>query len=363
MKMMEGLCCLASSKRFFTSLRQKQEEVAETLGWGQQIYSQLLNDSPKLKACLGHAPHPHPFERRRNGILPTTPFCLTSLTFRSPPATWTSGLRRRWRRRWSCWPQSPRPWPGRTFQCQEGQRGGSLATGCAYLRGTKQREGDGLTHPSQQAWSGPGESYPSLTCEQVGELDGQDDGFFEGFLGTFQPCHIVPPHIRLLHHNGPCSRKATGSRGNSPPLQPWMPSPPPYAAKATQGWLPRPYPSAVLAASSSQDCHLRCHCHFCREREATCSQRQLCQPVPAAGYKGQVRPWEEIGQHKLQCGDRGPNRAPEALPLPAQSELLSGRGHQTGEWYAPERKEPGPIRSVQCMTEGDDFMLWSNVLE
>lgn len=46
--------------------------------------------------------------------------------------------------------------------------------------------------------------YHGLTCEQVWELDGQDHGLLQGFLGSLQTGHIAPPHVGLLHHDGTC---------------------------------------------------------------------------------------------------------------------------------------------------------------
>lgn len=44
----------------------------------------------------------------------------------------------------------------------------------------------------------------ALTSEEMGEFDGEDDSFLEGLLGSLQPSHVTPPHVRLLHHNGTC---------------------------------------------------------------------------------------------------------------------------------------------------------------
>ena len=43
-----------------------------------------------------------------------------------------------------------------------------------------------------------------LTGEEMGEFDGEDHCFLEGLLGSLQPCHVTPPHVRLLHHDGTC---------------------------------------------------------------------------------------------------------------------------------------------------------------
>lgn len=56
------------------------------------------------------------------------------LTSRSPPATWTSSPKTTRRRRWSCWPRLPQPWPGMTSPCPEAQRAGSLARVCVSLQ-------------------------------------------------------------------------------------------------------------------------------------------------------------------------------------------------------------------------------------
>ena len=34
------------------------------------------------------------------------------------------------------------------------------------------------------------------------ELDRQNDGFFQGFLGALQPSDVVPLDVGLLHHDG-----------------------------------------------------------------------------------------------------------------------------------------------------------------
>jgi len=36
----------------------------------------------------------------------------------------------------------------------------------------------------------------------MGELDWEDDGLLEGFLGLLQSGHIVPANVRLLCQNG-----------------------------------------------------------------------------------------------------------------------------------------------------------------
>lgn len=56
-----------------------------------------------------------------------------SLTFHSPPTTWTPGLRRKWRKRWSCLPLWPLLWPGRICLFLEGQTEGSLSREFASL--------------------------------------------------------------------------------------------------------------------------------------------------------------------------------------------------------------------------------------
>ena len=44
-----------------------------------------------------------------------------------------------------------------------------------------------------------------LASEEMGDLDGEDDGFLEGLLGHLQPRHVVPLNVGLLHHNSVCS--------------------------------------------------------------------------------------------------------------------------------------------------------------
>lgn len=119
MKMMEGLCCLASSKRFFTSLATEAGGGSPSAGRG----AKARRPPPAAQGCEPLLPLP---------ALGSTP--PAQLTSRSLPATSTSGLRTTRRRRWSCWLRWPQPWPGRTCQCQGAQRAESLARACASLR-------------------------------------------------------------------------------------------------------------------------------------------------------------------------------------------------------------------------------------
>ncbi len=42
-----------------------------------------------------------------------------------------------------------------------------------------------------------------LASKEVGELDRQDDGLFQGLLGLLQPGDVFPPHIGLVGENSP----------------------------------------------------------------------------------------------------------------------------------------------------------------
>lgn len=72
-------------------------------------------------------------------------FQTNTHTSHSLPATWTWGLRRRQRRRWSCWPRWPRPWPGMTSQSLEDQTAGCLSTESACLKTQRPRSNVGQT--------------------------------------------------------------------------------------------------------------------------------------------------------------------------------------------------------------------------
>lgn len=106
MKMMDGRCSLAKAKRFFTSLERDKCKRRDM----------------DLSSCFWLRP------RRKN----------STLTFHSPPATWTPSRRRTQRRRWSCWLLSQPPWLSRIFPFQGGQTEGSPAKEFAFLHRWKQ---------------------------------------------------------------------------------------------------------------------------------------------------------------------------------------------------------------------------------
>ena len=49
-----------------------------------------------------------------------------------------------------------------------------------------------------------------LTCEEVGEFDGQDDGFLQCFLSALQASDIIPPDVWFLHDDGACAQGQLG---------------------------------------------------------------------------------------------------------------------------------------------------------
>lgn len=135
MKMIEGLCWRARSNRFFTSLgnagRDGQNETTHSQTHSVTLlYCNILPNSSNIP-CLS-------FSRIQA-------FQTNTHTSHSLPATWTWGLRRRQRRRWSCWPRWPRPWPGMTSQSLEDQTAGCLSTESACLKTQRPRSNVGQT--------------------------------------------------------------------------------------------------------------------------------------------------------------------------------------------------------------------------
>lgn len=182
MKMIDGLCSRANVNRLFTNLERDGRRGKQWL--------------------LGYL---------------TSGFCICldmkqlSLTFHFLRATLRRGRRRRWRRRWSCWPLWRQPWPGRICRFLGAQTEGCLSTEFASLH-TQMVDYELLmtSHRLLMSMSSKAAAPAFNTCEQMREFDGQDDCFLQGFFGSLQSSHIVPLNVGLFHDDGTCKKNVLG---------------------------------------------------------------------------------------------------------------------------------------------------------
>lgn len=140
------------------------------------------------------------------------PFYRTlGLTSHSLRATWTPGLRRRWRRRWSCWPQWPQPWPSMTCPFLVGQKGGypSMESFSLEVKLGERNQwfkwaqsvnsSTSIMLVYTQTWKHF--NIKRCTCKEVRKLNWENDCFFQCLFSSLQTSHIIPLYIWLLHDN------------------------------------------------------------------------------------------------------------------------------------------------------------------